>query len=76
MPASLKIERRTAMIYIVRKSIRRTGRVVLEKFFDSYQFRNPEQAEKAAFDIALAEDRAKKDTEMVQLLAVSEITSF
>ncbi len=63
------------MIYIVRKSIRRTKRVVLEKTFMDSEFKNG-NAYKVAFDIALAEDRAKKDTEVVELLEVSGITMF
>jgi hypothetical protein len=64
------------MIYIVRKSIRRTGRVVLEKTFKTSEFKNSDDAYTAAFDIALAEDYAKKDTEVVELLQVAGITSF
>lgn len=63
------------MIYIVRKSIRRTGRVVFEKTFHDSEFKN-RNAREHAFDIARAEDRAKKDTEVVELLEVSGITMF
>lgn len=64
------------MIYIVRKSIRRTGRVILEKTFATTDFRSPEQAYRAAFNIALGEDAVKSDNELVQLLTVCEICNF
>lgn len=64
------------MIYIVRKSIRRTGRVLWEKAFKASEFECEEHARKAAFSIALTEDGAKKDTEVIELLEVSGITQF
>ena len=63
------------MIYIVRKSIRKTGRVVFEKTFMDSEFKNG-NAYKVAFDIAHAEDSAKKGTEVVELLEVSGIIRF
>lgn len=63
------------MIYIVRKSIRRTGRVIFEKTFMNSEFKN-NNAYEFAFNIALAEDRAKKDTEVVELIKVSGIVQF
>lgn len=64
------------MIFIVRKSLRRTGRVVFEKTFMAADFISAYHAKKAAFSIALAEDGAKKDTEVIELLEVSGITQF
>lgn len=64
------------MIYIVRKSIRRTGRVVLEKVFKDSEFKKEGYAYRAAYEIALAEDHCKKDTEVVELLEVSGIVRF
>lgn len=64
------------MIYIVRKSIRRTGRIVLEKTFMESEFVNADHARQAAFRIALSEDGCKRPNEVVELLEVSGITQF
>lgn len=79
LPDSMKrgaLREDTPMIYIVRKSIRKTGRVVLEKTFMDSEFTQAGRAYRAAFDIAHAEDAVKKDTEIVELLTVERITRF
>ena len=64
------------MTYIVRKSLRRTGRILWEKAFKASEFVSEEHARKAAFSVALAEDGAKKDNEVIELLEISGITQF